>query len=71
MEKKDIDFISECIYRRFLLFMDSNDANLISESILEDVVRDVEECADPKYWNSIDVDIAITRVLKERLGIEL
>ena len=42
----------------------------IVDSIIDDVVRDVEECADLDSWNYDDVKLAIGRVLKSRLGIE-
>ena len=70
MDKKSIAFINELVYRRFLNFMDSEDAYLITESIIEDVIQDVAECADAEGWHSGDVEIAVTRVLKKRLGIE-
>ena len=41
----------------------------ICDSIFEDVVCDIEECAD-KDWNDDDMRLAIGRVLCERLGIE-
>ena len=42
----------------------------IVDSIIDDVVRDVEECADLDRWNYDDVKLAIGRVLKSRLGVE-
>lgn len=42
----------------------------ISKSILDDVVADVQECADNEEWNEDDVRLAVGRVLCTRLGID-
>ena len=46
-------------------------AKAIEEAIVDDVLADVNECADKREWNSDDVKLAIGRVLCKRLGIEL
>ena len=50
------------------LITDNWDRNAIVDAILDDVYQDGEETADPEYWHSGDVRIAIVRVLKKRLG---
>lgn len=42
----------------------------ICENIIDDVVQDIEETADPVDWSNDDVKLAVGRVLCKRLGIE-
>ena len=42
----------------------------IADVIIDDVVKDVNECADPQDWDEDDVRLAVGRVILERLGIE-
>lgn len=42
----------------------------ICRAILNDVVKDVRECADNDAWNEDDVRLAVGRVLCARLGID-
>lgn len=46
-------------------------AEAIKEAIVDDVLADVNECADNREWNSDDVKLATGRVLCKKLGIEL
>lgn len=60
-----------CIVKRNLSKGISDDyLSDIVNAIIDDVVRDVDECADSKNWNEDDVKLAVGRVLCERLGIE-
>ena len=71
MNKKDKRFINEIIYRKFLsIGFDSIDAGSVADALTDEVVEDVEETADPENWHSGDVEMALARVLKKRLGIE-
>ena len=71
MNKKDKQFINEIIYRKFLSSgFDSIDAGSVADALTDEVVEDVEETADPENWHSGDVEMALARVLKKRLGIE-
>ena len=71
MNKKDKQFINEIIYRKFLsIGFDSIDAGSVADALTDEVVEDVEETADPENWHSGDVEMALARVLKKRLGIE-
>lgn len=71
MNKKDKQFINEIIYRKFLsVGFDSIDAGRVADALTNEVVEDVEETADPENWHSGDVEIALARVLKKKLGIE-
>ena len=71
MNKKDKLFINEIIYRKFLsIGLNSLDAGSVSDALTDEVSEDVEETADPENWQSGDVEIALARVLKKRLGIE-
>lgn len=71
MDKKDKQFINEIIYRKFLsVGFESIDAGRVADALTDEVAEDVEETADPENWHSGDVEIALARVLKKRLGIE-
>lgn len=70
MSEKQIDFVSEYIYRFFLHIADSIEAGKLAEALLPEVVEDVERTADPDKWGSGDIDIALTRVLVKRLAGE-
>lgn len=48
------------------IFPDSFDRDLVVNSILEDVVEDVEQTAD-NIFNGSDITIALARVLKARI----
>lgn len=64
-------YINEVIYNKFLTIgFESLDAGAVADALTNDVANDVEETADTDNWNSCDVEIAIVRVLKQRLGIE-
>lgn len=64
----DYEWVNSYIYQQFLKFnMDSIDAGDIADILTQDVLNDVIETADDV--NSEDVNIALTRVLKQRLGI--
>ena len=69
MNKMDKRLVGNHVHDLFFRFMDHGDASLITESILDDVIQDIEECADEEF-NDCDIDNAVTRVLKKRLGIE-
>lgn len=70
MNEKQIDFVSEYIYRFFLHIADSIEAGKLAEALLPEVVDDIESTADPDEWGSGDIDIALTRVLVKRLAGE-
>lgn len=67
MDRGQFLYINEYMYRRFLNFMDSEDAGKIADALEDDVARDIEETADKDNWNSSDVEIAMTRVLLKRV----
>ena len=67
MDRKQLFYINEYMYRRFLNFMNSEDAGKLSDALEDDVARDIEETADKDNWNSSDVEIAMTRVLLKRV----
>jgi hypothetical protein len=62
--------IKPMIVSRLATIMETSDAEAIADVISLDVAQDVSETADQQNWNSADVDIAIVRVLKKKLGIE-
>ena len=65
MTQKDREFVNGVIYRMFLpIVEDSIDCGNLADAIIDEVVEDIEECADPDDWNSEDIRIGIVRVLK-------
>lgn len=52
------------------LFTETEYMELVYGIIIDDVIRDIEECADEEFNNS-DVSLAVQRVLMKALNIEL
>lgn len=52
------------------LFTETEYMELVYGIIVDDVVRDIEECADEDY-NSSDVSLAVQRTLIKALNIEI
>lgn len=68
MNESSKKWIGEYIYRRMLnIFPDSIEAGEVADSLLPEVVQDIEETADPELWHSGDIDTALARVMKKRL----
>lgn len=70
MNKMDKMLVGNHVHDIFYRFMDSSDALLIVNCILDDVIQDIEECADGEFYTTQNIDNAVTRVLKKRIGIE-
>jgi hypothetical protein len=49
-------------------FMEACDAEQVCEKIINDVIEDIEECADEDF-NWSDIDIALSRVFLKKFGI--
>ena len=65
MNKKQREYINEYLYRKLLgIVTESDDAENLTSAIEDRIVRDIEECAD-ENWNSSDIDIAFSRLLKD------
>ena len=52
------------------LFTDTEYMELVYGIIIDDVIRDIEECADEEFNNS-DVSLAVQRTLMKALNIEI
>ena len=52
------------------LFTETEYMELVYGIIIDDVIRDIEECADEEF-NDSDVSLAVQRVLMKALNIEL
>lgn len=52
------------------LFTEREYMELVYGIIVDDVIRDIEECADEDY-NSSDVSLAVQRTLIKALNIEI
>ena len=66
IERRNVrGFIGDCL----LSAMSDEYVERITDAILDDVVADVEECAD-RAWNYSDVYLAIGRAFCGKLGIQ-
>ena len=70
MKRLPIDIINNYLYRFFLRIMDSREATAFSDKLAPLVAKDIEETAG-KDFNDSDIHIGLTRVLKEKLDIEV
>ena len=52
------------------IFTDNEYMELVYGIIIDDVIRDIEECADENF-NSSDVSLAVQRTLMKALNIEI
>ena len=52
------------------IFTDNEYMELVYGIIIDDVIRDIEECADEEFNNS-DVSLAVQRTLMKALNIEI
>ena len=52
------------------LFTDTEYMELVYGIIIDDVIRDIEECADEEF-NYSDVSLAVQRTLMKALNIEI
>lgn len=52
------------------IFTDNEYMELVYGIIIDDVIRDIEECADEKF-NDSDVSLAVQRTLMKALNIEI
>ena len=68
MRREDKQLIKTFVNLHMLDIMDTDQAVSVTDLIIDDVVKDVEECADGKNWNDSDVRLAIGRVLIQRLS---
>ena len=66
MRREDKQLIKTFVNLHMLDIMDTDQAVSVTDLIIDDVVKDVEECADGENWNDSDVRLAIGRVLIQR-----
>lgn len=52
------------------LFTENEYMELVYGIIIDDVIRDIEECADEEF-NTSDVSLAVQRTLMKALNIEI
>lgn len=65
------DITRQCIkYEIDVMFTDSEYAQMIYDSCVDDIVTDIKETADEDY-NSSDVRLAIQRVILQRMGFDI
>lgn len=65
------DITRQCIKNEIdVMFTDSEYAQMIYDSCVDDIVTDIKETADEDY-NSSDVRLAIQRVILTRMGFDI
>lgn len=65
---KDLNILQGLVKRQLsYVFTDLDKMERVYYLIIDDVITDIEECAD-ENWNNSDVSIAIQRVLMEKLN---
>ena len=52
------------------LFTDNSYAEMVYENIIDDVIRDIEECADEEF-NYSDISLAVQRTILQKMGISV
>ena len=67
MTDKQIIFVYNQVIDLLMGIFDIDDATQVADSIIDDVLTDIEETADPETWHSGDVQIALARVLKSKI----
>lgn len=68
MDTENKKLINAVVLNHMVDIMDTDQAWSVTGLIIDDVVKDVEECADGENWNDSDVRLAIGRVLIQRLS---
>ena len=64
------EFLNEVLFRRLLYIIpDPTEAGEMANALQDEVMQDIVETADSDYWHSGDVEIALARVLRKRLGL--
>lgn len=65
---KDLNILQGLVKQQLsYVFTDLDKMERVYYLIIDDVITDIEECAD-ENWNNSDVSIAIQRVLMEKLN---
>lgn len=60
------------VVKQFLsqLFTETGYMELVYGTIIDDVIRDIEECADEEF-NYSDVSLAVQRTILQKMGISV
>lgn len=66
MEKK----VRDIAFGLLVDALTDNYVNYVLDAIIDDVVADVKECADPVNWNEDDVRLAVGRAFMLKLNID-
>ena len=69
MDDMDKYFVGQIFFETFD-WMEGRDITTLYDKLKDDIISDIEECADFDAWNSSDVRITIRRVLFKALDIE-
>lgn len=65
---KDLNILQDLVKRQLsYVFTDLDKMERVYYLIIDDVITDIEECAD-ENWNNSDVSIAIQRVLMDKFN---
>lgn len=64
MVENNKDYVEEYINKRMIpIISDAHDRNEFVSNIIETIICDIIETADPINWNDSDIDIALARTL--------
>lgn len=64
------DNIRELMFSLLKKSISDDYVGYIIDNILDDVVNDVKETADPEEWNEDDIKLAIGRVILDKIGAD-
>lgn len=65
---KDLNILRDLVKRQLsYVFTDLDKMERVYYLIIDDVITDIEECAD-ENWNNSDVSIAIQKVLMDKFN---
>lgn len=71
MKEDDIKFIRQIVFSFLLRIMgDFADTEKIVDMVINEVIEDVKETADPDNWGAEDVRIALARAIKKKFSID-
>lgn len=71
MNKKEIKLVKYFInVFSASIIEDKQEREKFVEKVFEDVVIDIEECADKDNWDSEDARIALARVILKKFNVE-
>lgn len=72
VEERERATVKEILMDTLILtYIDHWELDELTDAILDDVITDIHESADPENWNSNDVIMALSRVLRKKAGLSV